>query len=204
MKNILLINLAIIFLVTACKKGEEDPFISILSRKARICREWKVSEATQFLSQQNSSTTNEIISYTETSSKGKFSLIFADGGSGQGTYSWTFAINKDGTYRIIRNYRITYGSSDMSDEEGRWYFLNNNKSADIKAKEIIAFQPQKITTSDGITTLNSASPKLYNIVELKNKKIHLIRNYDYTEVTTNYSTGTYNSDLHLIPAENDY
>lgn len=51
MKNITLLFLAITFF-SGCKKGEEDPFLSLRSRKARVVGEWtssSISSATSYI-----------------------------------------------------------------------------------------------------------------------------------------------------------
>ena len=48
MKNLLLI-LALVAAFTSCKKGENDPFLSLKSRKGRLAGDWIVKSATYTL-----------------------------------------------------------------------------------------------------------------------------------------------------------
>ena len=48
MKKLLLLGAAAMVLVanlSSCKKGENDPFLSLKSRKARLCGEWTVTKS---------------------------------------------------------------------------------------------------------------------------------------------------------------
>lgn len=44
MKHVLLIPIAVLLIVSSCKKGEDDPFLSFKSRDARLRGEWKLTE----------------------------------------------------------------------------------------------------------------------------------------------------------------
>lgn len=49
----ILLALVSLFLFSTCKKGEDDPFISLKSRKARIEGEWRLGEGTVTLGSTN-------------------------------------------------------------------------------------------------------------------------------------------------------
>lgn len=91
MKKITLSALAaltIAFSITSCKKGEEDPGFTILSRKARVTGEWKVSS---FESASERTTTN-----------------YFNGTTARPPYKTTRTISHDGT-----TYSSTYVSPNI-------------------------------------------------------------------------------------------
>lgn len=192
MKHFLLILLSLTFMF-GCKKGEDDPAISFLSRKSRICGEWKMTNATERF---NSS--------TYTYDKGKLTISTYYGGA-SGTYGWTFSFKKDGTYIIHRNVQITYNGTVTETEEGNWYFLEKNANLDIKSKQVIALQPKSMIYNSNSQTLTGASPYLFEIIELRRNKIHLKRTYDNIENIDNENTTTQNFyDYNLITDQEGY
>jgi len=45
-KQFILISLLSVFVFSECKKGEEDPLISLRTRKARVVGKWKIKSGT--------------------------------------------------------------------------------------------------------------------------------------------------------------
>lgn len=66
--------------VSSCKKGENDPFLSLRSRKARVTGEWKLTKGTVTETDNSRGTTNsEVTTYTETtSSSGGFTSQYSE------------------------------------------------------------------------------------------------------------------------------
>jgi len=166
-------------LYPACKKGKEDPLISFLSRKERICGSWKVTAGEITYG-------NPSLEETDDLNAGGVLDIETNQGGASGTYYWTFAINKNGTYTIYKNMHIPYASAYTLNEQGHWYFLSRNKDAGIKNKEYVAFQPTTSTENLVSYQYEMDNPTLYDIIELRNKKIILQGNYSYkkTDGTT--------------------
>ena len=126
MKNLFLFVIIAACCLPACKKGENDPFLSLRSRKARITGKWILTEKiyerladgdnefiypeSQSLSFEGDSATftysSPFISYTSTSS-----------------YSSTLTIDKDGTY--LWAVKEGGASSQVSDI---WSFLDGTKN----------------------------------------------------------------------------
>lgn len=175
MKRILIsmiILIGVLIMYSGCKKGEEDPFISVLSRKARICGEWNVTEGRIDYG------TPEIIEIDYYSDGGKVT-VQASQGSIEGSYSWDYSINRDGSYKMYRIVRLPYNPSFTVDEEGYWYFLTKNNGTDRKNKECIAFQPVSSKVNLVTYEYQTGDPTVYDIVQLSNKKIKLAGNRIY-------------------------
>ena len=190
------ITIIIIFIIIlpSCKKGKEDPFISFLSRKERICGNWKVTSGEVIY---GDSTLEETDTFD---ADGVLDFETNQGGI-TGTYYWTFEINKNGTYTIYKNMHIPYNSTYTLNEQGYWYFLSKNKDAGIKNKEYIAFQPTTSTEDINTYQYKTGNPTLYDIVGLWNKKIILQGNrlYKETNPTSVITDETVNENITLTP-----
>ncbi|SFT66364.1 hypothetical protein SAMN05216474_1633 [Lishizhenia tianjinensis] len=148
--------------VVACKKGEDDPFLSLRTRDARISGEWKLesysSKDIQILTYNLQADTiyyesfdfdgdNEIYYYVDTASS-DYESIEVD---------YTMTIEKDGSYTQTTDY--LYGQSVTS---GNWWWSNDGKNK------------TKISFDD--------SDHAYEVRELRNDKLVITRNYS-NEIT---------------------
>ena len=172
--KIIFISVIIIIsgLYPSCKKGSKDPFISFIPRKDRLCGNWKVTSGTITYGDPD-------IQETDNLNTGGILDVETNQGGLTGTFCWTYSINKNGSYTIYKNLHIPYNPSYTLNEQGHWYFLSRNKNAGIKTKEYIAFQPTTSTEDVVSYQYQSTSPTLYDIIELKNKKIILQGIYSY-------------------------
>ncbi len=145
--------------LTSCKKGENDPFLSLKSRKARISGEWKLVSGSETSSYSSSSfTSSSAATYTETS--------YISNGSTY-AYSEKMTINKDGTYKI----EVTY-DGDFYTIKGDWFFAGAVKDLDLKNKEAIVFSTQEYSDPSYSETYNGFySGEVYIIDQLKNKEM---------------------------------
>ncbi len=139
MKIALLMLLTAVLILPSCKKGENDPFMSLKSRKARLCGEWDLKEGT--MTQTSGSTT---VTYSFNGSTCTYSM---SGTSASFAYTEKVTIDKDGTYKIETN-----SDGDLSTEEGAWYFGGKNKELELKDKESVVFIKTKYTSTSGGTT----------------------------------------------------
>lgn len=164
-KTVLILAAAgLIFMTPSClKKGENDPFLSLSSRNARITGTWELSSLSSenVITTVNSGTTQidkETLSYdgnimTET---------WTNGGGGTATYSYTMelSIEKDGTYKMT-----TVVDGETSEVEGHWWWLT-----DKKRKTRIAFD-------DDVDS--------FEIDQLKSKEMVLTLDVRYKDTYTN-------------------
>lgn len=186
MKYRLIIGLLILYsilLITSCKKGENDPFFSLMSRKARIAGEWELTEATynianieiidgrQYRSTYNSVYKNGTETYTE---------IDIGYNERKGTYKYKREIHfdKKGNYKTIyKDESLKYEST------GYWAFLSKNKEADLKNKEAIAlattsgnFSSNIYTYAENYSVIGFNVTNTYLIDRLTNKELVLMIN----------------------------
>jgi hypothetical protein len=116
--------------IASCKKGENDPFLSLRSRRARITGEWKLKEGVE-TSQSNFGGTqeSETINYTETT-------ITTNGTSV--SYTETLSIKEDGTFSMA----VTENGESFT-ISGNWFFAGKIKDLDLKNKEAIILSTQE-------------------------------------------------------------
>jgi hypothetical protein len=171
MRNLKFAAIAIIAVVTlgACKKGENDPFLSLKSRNARITGVWNLTEGSSSITSVqtfNGTTYTDIQSTTTTAT----SQTQTDNGSSITIpYTQTMEIMKDGTY--VRTV-VAGGSSIGQTHTGNWWWENSNKK-----KVRIAFDDD--------------AGSMY-IDRLKNKELVLT----YDEIySSSSSTDTYTSSM---------
>ncbi len=169
MVAIILLALPIVF--SGCKKGDEDPFLSFRSRKARLCGTWTVSNLnSEIVRKENNISTKTITTVESGSWKQVITIqssdstrtlsgkIVVDPGQEEGTY--TFFFDKNGKARMVYKYEFDEDQSGEDDDEavihrtevteemsGDWEFLTGIDN-EYKNKERIAFiiEEEKTTT----------------------------------------------------------
>jgi hypothetical protein len=182
MKNIIKsLALAAVVLVsgasfTACKKGENDPGISLRGRKARFVGEWKTTAGVTKTTSGAGTTTE---TYTETG------VTYTSGaGSATSTWSQTLTVEKDGTFKMVENETPQGGNTTTTSAKGRWMFAGKNKDAELKNKEAVILTITEVTTTTGgssstTTVTNPDNGFIWTIDQLKND-----------EMIVKYSTST--------------
>jgi len=184
LKKALLILVVVVMALPACKKGKDDPSISLRSRKARLTGEWKLKEGTETDVSGGSSTV-----YTYTGSTCSFSV---GGSSYTSAYSETITFDKKGTFEMVKT-----SGADLSTYKGSWYFGGKAKELDLKKKEsVVLLITSSVETSGGTTTIGTYTGSdvqtiTFNIDELKNKEmIVLLDGTSLEGSSTSNVTGT--------------
>lgn len=185
MKSI--VGLTFICLVLmGCKKGDEDPFFSLLSRKNRICGEWDLKAVN------SSSSSTDDNGYVSTSS------IIYEGGdiieSFEDDYQtsltkktidkYTLNIKKDGTWTLHQTYNVhrtqtvfntteilTYHTDRF--ESGNWAFINKTKG-EYENKERVIFYLLESSSNTESTTIVTMSPSDTTTEELGSYKSEVV------------------------------
>ena len=180
--------------ISSCKKGDGDPFLSLKSRASRLAGEWTWTsseyELSAFSNFNGINHTSSVIStyngstetYIESSTNN--GVTSSDTISENFTVSWT--INKDNTYKI------EYASAEGNmTQEGIWSFYGKNKEEELKNKEAVSFITTKETwsaegmsSSDNYKTL---SGRVFRIEALKNKELTLKFSESTTSENSSYS-----------------
>ena len=115
MKKVMRIGATAVLFISvlfSCKKGENDPFLSIRSRDARITGVWNLTELTEISSSTVSGTT---VSDTYTILNG----VDSDGDS----RAEKWEINKDGTYLATSTF-----NGNVYTSSGYWNWVDSKKN----------------------------------------------------------------------------
>lgn len=161
------------------KKGEDDPFMSFRSRKARLAGEWVLSsvDMTSVNSYGGSSYSSQ------TSYNGTVMTYSSDGYSSTSVYSEDLTIEKDGTYSMS-----TIDDGDASTEDGNWMWIDKNKNQDLKNKEAVLFARTSSFSSNGSSTYSGKSNFSDAVViqRLSNKELVIL--FDYSSIDSDGDT----------------
>ena len=152
-----------------CKKGEEDPFMSLRSRKARLTGEWKMTDF-------KASYYEDGTMYDQYTYDGTY-MTSTDGDLY--TFSQEFTFEKDGTYE-----QVSVMEGETSTTEGNWVFMGKSKEADIKKKEYVLLDETTLTGDGYVTTYSNFSDGnavAYHIKKLSNKEIIMETVIEYTD-----------------------
>jgi hypothetical protein len=176
---LLLSALVIASSFSGCKKGENDPFLSLRSRKSRLEGNWVIVKEEVSETNINGSTTEIMQSVydgkmkvtTTTTTVGALSTTVID----TVKYTVNFDIKKDGNYKIIA---ANENKIDIVTTEGTWLFLGKSKLNDLKNKEAILLTTTKQVVSSN-PVANSVNYENLNgltivIDALKNKEMMTI------------------------------
>jgi hypothetical protein len=182
-----------------CKKGENDPFMSLLSRTARITGEWELTDAEW--------TENEDGDIYNYNFSGSTLTMTGPDGSGTATYSESATINKDGTFESEESWAYPNGGgTQVILTEGLWYFLDGSKELEVKDEERVEFLVTKQTRTynmdgDTYTYFNEYDGKSNSSVmillldKLANKEMVTLLDYTYRDedgyIYTEEGTKTY-------------
>ncbi len=136
----------------SCKKGENDPFISLKSRKARLKGDWTL--VAQQLSGQDGTT---MINATYNGS-----LMSVQYGTNSYTYSYTenITFETDGTFTRTTT-EIDGTFIQNSSVKGNWWFGKKNKNAEYKNGEVIISQVTASSTTSGTNVSNETYTGAY-------------------------------------------
>ncbi len=184
-KSIILgLGIALIFGgITSCKKGENDPFVSLKSRKARVVGEWTVnsSELTrtwQESNQQGGGT--ETYKYDGTTE----TVYIQNNGSSiseTNKYTLDYTFEKDGSYKQVHT---NTEDNSVTTITGNWSFLGKSKEADLKNKEAIILTVSSTTTTgpnpSSTTETGLIRGNVLLIDQLKSKEMIIKTDYSGT------------------------
>ncbi len=193
--------------LTSCKKGENDPALSLKSRKGRLKGEWALSakEVTHTHTSGGATTTT-----TTTATATTMTVVTASGGaSSTDEYDYTekWTVEKDGSYtqETVSTLKSSGGTqvptpvAITTTNKGSWAFLGKSKSADQKKKEsIVAYVSESTVTGSGTTLTDKwtgwVNGSVMVIDQLKSKEL-IVKwddsESDATDTHTNVGTATY-------------
>lgn len=162
----LLIILSFI-LLSSCKKGSEDPALSLRARTNRLAGDWKMVYGKE---EQMSVNGNFVKEY-------KDDLVYTGFNPSTRKCTWEFTFKKDGNFISERKEYWDSLIYVFEKETGKWNFLG--KIGDWKNKEQILItinHVEQISPSFGmsynIETQNEGT--IWQLIGLSNKRVHLL------------------------------
>lgn len=186
--------LGVVFLLAAgsCKKGADDPAVSLRSRRARLAGEWRM--------QTGSASLNFSTGYTESYAfDGRSETINTTPGSGaytlyyyKGTYLLNFKIFDNGTFTMKET-----EDGNILEAQGNWAF-NSGVGAE-KKKESVTFCINNVikgSTTDFHVLNRWGTTFTYHIRELRNKKLSIYSSGTFYSNNTDYIN--FSSDFNFI------
>lgn len=183
-------------IVLGCKKGENDPPFSLLTRSSRLTGTWSLQEAT--IIKEDTTTTydnNALITSYEgfTSDELPSSIVFTFEANGnysiEKEYQYPDDYNGNGGIAFVWNYL----------ERGVWNFAGGDENAPSKSKLLLLPEYFEESTSVGganIDAFEIESPNegyLFDIDELRNQRLVL-----KFKTIKNFETGSKTEDVTLI------
>ncbi len=199
-KNLIILTIILLFSVlNSCKKGEDDPFFSLLSRKQRLAGKWTLKSADYT---QTKKTPIDMYPYVyhyiyDGSKYAKATIYNGTTKSiTEYNYSEKMEFKKNGTF--TKNYT---NDGDNFTEEGIWTWIRKNKEIGLKNKEAILLTLTKVIEADGTVTYSGVSNYPNDMMifkKLTNKEfvIHFDYSYpnEYGKIASFIGTMTYTQD----------
>lgn len=189
---ILLLASATLLPISSCKKGENDPFFSLRTRKARLEGEWTVDKAELVYR-------DSTITYDGASINISYTDEFKDAVSYEMT--WTFNFTREGEYSVTKVSSIPEGlynedepAYELSETEaGTWQFTGGNGGS--KTKEQLLLLPSSFTTErsdqgSNINTVvieNPVDGRIFNIDRLSVEDLDLMYSYTVSSAFNEYT-----------------
>jgi hypothetical protein len=153
LKIALITLLLAVLILPSCKKGENDPFLSLHSRKARVVGEWTLK--TGSITYNGTTTTYPLANYSK-----------------------TMEFKKDNTYTITE---ISAGTTYV--EKGSWAFSSKAKDLDLKNKEALVLYETSYASGSNTNSYTGYyalyGPTILLLDKLKNKE--MVIKYDGNE-----------------------
>lgn len=106
-----------------CRKGENDPLISLRSRDARVTGEWKLVEFESTRTEVYSEDNTTLTVVRTDNYDGSIWTRTTSGGTDSYSYSQDLIIEKDGKY----TYKVS-NDGDREEANGRWSWLDDAKN----------------------------------------------------------------------------
>lgn len=198
MKKIAKISMLVVaglLVFTGCKKGENDPTISLTSRTKRLCQEWELTAGSVTSSQKNDMYTANATSTYNGSTVTTSSSITMSGTTTTSTETHLFTnvieFVKDGTFEETTN-----EDGDIEIRKGIWSWLYENQEQELKNKEAVVLS----SNTDGTTTASGLTIYPDNIIvfdELSKDEIIII--LDYSESDLDGNTSSYTGTMTFEP-----
>ncbi len=141
--------------LNSCKKGDEDPFLSLKSRKGRLAGEWTLDSGTLTY-------TWGTTAYTATFTSSMVTASYA-GESYNWMYTERIEFKKDNTFKIT-----VMDDGDLETSEGFWTFMEGYD--DVAKRECVVVRITQRQSGGSVVTYSGESmpTDIYRLIRLSN------------------------------------
>ncbi len=169
MKKFILYFITLLLVISACKKGENDPSISFRTRKARLTGVWQIKTGTSRYVEESGTG----LAYYETFYYDNNNYMFADNPNYYyvGGHTLTMKFEKDGKITFTE---VFDGIS--TSYYGNWDF-NNGIGEKKKKEQVIIHFTSKTNYQGTFKYKGNLTDITYDISELRNDKMKLLAKY---------------------------
>ncbi|MFZ5554150.1 MAG: hypothetical protein ACOZCO_13620 [Bacteroidota bacterium] len=160
-------------LFSGCKKGENDPFLSVHTRKARMTGDWKLTSGKTTETDYNSfSSTTTVTTTTFDGANASESMVVTTPVSSN-TFTDSYVYTENMTFNRDGSFSGTNVNDGITTTfEGTWNFEGGVGETKNKSKLVLFYT--KITEDGATVTIEGNMYQfVYDIDELRNKKIVL-------------------------------
>lgn len=151
--SLLLVLFGAGLMLTSCKKGEEDPALSLRSRYARVVGDWKlhsgnVAYYAPFQDDRKETYTDSQIVYDSAGVK-KYHA-----------FTWDFSFENDGTFTSVKKETAPGGLEEVETVKGRWQFTLKNEKDDLKNREgiLLSITHYALSSGGALSTFETKNP----------------------------------------------
>jgi hypothetical protein len=164
-KTVLVVAVCGLFFISGCKKGEDDPAISLLTRKSRLTGTWYLTRGYAAITYYSANTTPNNFNLELYDNK---ALLTGSNYINALSLPYTLSLNfeKDGKFRVIENF-----DSEVLNSTGFWNFTSGVGKQ--KNKEAVSIRLDAIVTGDTQEHIfnNFGTEVTYDLKELRNKEL---------------------------------
>lgn len=191
--------LLVVVLTLSCQRGEEDPTISFISRKARLVGDWNVIEMTSKNAEFEAILVDTNIQYS-----------YADSSRTLRPFTWACTFERTGDFFFTTTENFPADSVEnivahemTTETKGTWEFTGGNATP-AKSQLALLISEVKISRTDQgsninvISTEGASLARVYNIVKLTSKEMKLS-----FKTTTNTAFGNEEELLDLTLKKQD-
>ncbi|MES2678934.1 MAG: hypothetical protein V4635_03575 [Bacteroidota bacterium] len=170
MKNLptfVLILFAVTFVNSGCKKGEKDPAISLLTRKARVVGEWRMKTGyASYTSMQAKSGVSYYLQFDGSRYTGDVTPTGAAAYIYKGIYSLYLSFGKDGSFTVKESW-----DGDNLVAKGTWNFTSKVGKDKNKEGIIIVLNSVESDATSSHLFNKFSTEFTYKIIQLKSKEM---------------------------------
>jgi len=197
-RNFLIISTIILLFsfLNSCKKGEDDPFLSLLTRTQRLTGTWTLKSADYSKTEKIGNWYIAKYHYIYDGSKYSKETSYNDTIINTETYTYTEKIEfkKNGIY--FKNYS---NNGDNFTEEGMWTWIKKNKDSELKDKEAILITITKEIDAYGTESYSGVSnypDDMMVFKKLTNKEF--VIHFDYSHSNEDGEIASYTGTMTYI------